>query len=187
MALKGIIFNKDAKGNPISVTIDLTLYQATFDKFFSEIISQNEPIEVLPPQQPFKGSQSVMAAITSARTFIGTKHVTGGTTKTGIDCSGLSSVAYGSAGLKLPRSSADQAKFGKPVGKNDLQPGDLVFFATDDSRPSIVTHVGLVTKSGVGGQAMMIHSSTSRGVVEEQLFSDYYTKRFLNAMRVVNS
>ncbi len=185
MAIKGIIFNKDAKGNPVSVTIDLALYQATFDKFFSEIMSQNEPIEVLPSQQPFKVSQSVMAAITAARTFIGTKHVIGGTAKTGIDCSGLSSVAYSSAGLKLPRSSADQAKFGKPVNKNDLQPGDLVFFATDDSRPTIVTHVGLVTKGGVGGQALMIHASTSRGVVEEQLFSDYYTKRFLNAMRVV--
>ena len=40
--MKGITFNKDAKGNPISVTIDLTLHQATFDKFFSQLICIDE-------------------------------------------------------------------------------------------------------------------------------------------------
>ena len=185
MAIKGITFNKDAKGNPISVTIDLTVHQATFDKFFNEVLTKSEPIEVLPSPQPYKVSDMIFSAIATARTFLGTKHVTGGTTKAGIDCSGLSSVSYGTVGLKIPRSSVEQAKYGKPIDKNNLQPGDLVFFATDDSRPTVVTHVGIVTKGGTGTQAFMIHASTSRGVVEEQLFSDYYTKRFLNAMRVV--
>lgn len=186
MSIKGITFNKDAKGNPISVTIDLALHQATFDKFFSELISKSQPNEVMPDAKTGNVSSKVMAAITTARTFLGTKHQIGGTTKAGIDCSGLSSVAYAGAGIKLPRSSADQAKIGKPVGRNDLQAGDLVFFATDDSRPSVVTHVGVVTKGSANGQqALMIHASTSRGVVEEILFSDYYTKRFLNAVRVV--
>jgi cell wall-associated NlpC family hydrolase len=183
MALKGITFNKDAKGNPISVTIDLTIHQAIFDKFFSEVLSQSEPTEVLNPIKPIKVSDAIMSAISTARTFLGTKHVTGGTSKTGIDCSGLSSTAYSAVGIKIPRSSVEQAKFGKPIKKEELQAGDLVFFATDDSRPNVVTHVGLVTKGG--GQALMIHASTSRGVVEEQLFSDYYSKRFLHAMRVV--
>lgn len=184
MSMQGITFNKDAKGNPISVTIDLRLHQALFDKFFSQLVANAQPQEEMPKQQPLKVSDAVMGAITSARTFIGTKHVQGGTTKAGIDCSGLSSTAYGTVGIKIPRSSAEQAKFGKPVNRNELQPGDLVFFATDDSRPKIVTHVGIVTRGGATGQ-LMIHASTSRGVVEEQLFSDYYNKRFLNAMRVV--
>jgi probable lipoprotein NlpC len=182
--MQGIVFNKDAKGNPISVTIDLRIHQALFDKFFSQVVANSQPQEDIPKQQPLKVSDAVMGAITTARNFLGTKHQIGGTSKAGIDCSGLSSVSFGSVGVKLPRSSADQAKFGKPVNKTDLQPGDLVFFATDDSRPKIVTHVGIVTRGGATGQ-LMIHASTSRGVVEEQLFSDYYSKRFLNAMRVV--
>ncbi len=182
--MQGIVFNKDAKGNPISVTIDLRIHQALFDKFFSEVVANNQPQEETPKQQPLRVSDAVMGAITSARTFLGTKHQIGGTTKAGIDCSGLSSVAFSTVGVKIPRSSVDQAKFGKPVGRNDLQPGDLVFFATDDSRPKVVTHVGIVTRGGATGQ-LMIHASTSRGVVEETLFSDYYNKRFLNAMRVV--
>ncbi len=185
MSIKGITFNKDVKGNPISVTIDLTLHQATFDKFFNELLTKSQPVEVAATIKTNKVSNTVMTAITTARTFLGTKHQIGGTTKAGIDCSGLSSVAYSGAGIKLPRSSAEQAKIGKIVTRAELQPGDLVFFATNDSQPTAITHVGLVTKGVAEGQPLMIHASTSRGVVEEQLFSDYYTKRFLRAVRVV--
>jgi probable lipoprotein NlpC len=184
MSVQGITFNKDDKGNIISATIDLRVHQALFDKFFSEVVAKNQPNVVEPVRKP-SPNELISGVLTTARTFLGTKHVIGGTTKAGIDCSGLSSTAYAAMGVKLPRSSGDQAKVGTAISRENLRAGDLVFFATDDSRPKVITHVGIVTQGADAGDAMMIHASTSRGVVEERLFSDYYTKRYLGAVRVV--
>ena len=59
----------------------------------------------------------------------------------GFDCSGLTMVCYRLNGLNLPRNSRAQFAAGKKVSKNDLRPGDLVFFATKGG--SRVTHVGM--------------------------------------------
>ncbi len=125
--------------------------------------------------------------ISTARTFIGTPYRYGGTTRSGMDCSGLLLNSFKAVEVNLPRSSEAQSKVGKEIKKmNDLEPGDLVFFATGRSRRAI-THVGLVTDVRSKDDIKFIHSSSSLGVVETNLFAEYYQKRYRGARRVLNT
>ncbi len=67
---------------------------------------------------------------------------------------------------------------------SDLEPGDLVFFATG-KRKKKVTHVGLVTDVRSKGDVKFIHASSSLGVVETNIYAEYYQKRFRGARRVI--
>ena len=124
----------------------------------------------------------IETAIATARSYTGTPYRYGGTSKRGMDCSGLLCVSYQSAGLTLPRTSEAQSKFGKPVKIDQLEPGDLVFFSRKRGRKKI-THVGMVTTVKKRDDIRFIHSSTKLGVVENNLLSDYYRGIFVKARR----
>lgn len=122
--------------------------------------------------------------IKTARTYMGTPYKWGGTTRTGVDCSGLTTNAYKSINITLPRQSVDQSNYGQKVKLKELQPGDLLFFATGKKKNEI-THVGLVTDVKGSDQVKFIHATTALGVVETNLKEDYYAKRFRGARRVI--
>ena len=122
--------------------------------------------------------------IATARTFTGTPYRYGGTSRSGMDCSGLLMNSFKAINFQLPRSSEAQSKVGKEIKMKDLEPGDLVFFATGKKKRKI-THVGLVTERRSSDNIKFIHASSSLGVVETNIFQEYYQKRFRGGRRVI--
>jgi probable lipoprotein NlpC len=127
----------------------------------------------------------VKEVIQAARAFTGTPYKWGGTTRAGMDCSGLTGNAFRAINLELPRTTDDQAILGEKVKLKNLIPGDLVFFATGKKKRDI-THVGIVTDIKARDNVKFIHASTTLGVVETNLYSDYYIKRFRIARRIID-
>ncbi len=121
------------------------------------------------------------SVLKEAYKFMGAPYKYGGTTKSGLDCSGLVINAFDAAGIQMPRISRDQAKEGKEIRLRDVQEGDLVFFNTSGSN---ISHVGIVEKVK-NGEVFFIHSSTSKGVIVSSIEETYWNKRFVKATRVL--
>jgi len=136
-----------------------------------------QPTEVSPDgeQRPLGGN----AVVEEAQRYLGAPYRNGGTSRNGIDCSGLSWAVYKSFGVALPRTSSAQSAFGAPVERGALRPGDLVFFRTGGS--STVSHVGIYT-----GDGEFIHASTQhRRVKFDRLDNKYFKRRYVTARRVL--
>lgn len=128
-----------------------------------------------------KTAPQAIELISLARSYTGVPYKPGGTTEDGMDCSGLLYKVCQTVGLSIPRISYQQAEIGEEIDLDDVQKGDFVFFSTAKSTNRI-SHVGLVTE--VNSQSILfIHSSTSKGVREDNLYSDYWKKAFAKATR----
>jgi hypothetical protein len=111
--------------------------------------------------------------------YFGTRYRYGGQTAKGFDCSGFVRFMYDKAfNMHLPRSSREMSAIGNKVGKDELQPGDLVFFQTHGQQ---INHVGIFI-----GNDTFIHSSLSKGITEDRLKQGYFDKRFAGAVRLLN-
>lgn len=108
--------------------------------------------------------------------LIGVKYRTAGTTTKGFDCSGFTMYVFNQFGVDLAHQSKAQAKEGTWVDKNDLIPGDLVFFNTDGKG---ISHVGIYL-----GNDEFIHSASNEGVVKNKLSEKYYKTRYVTARRI---
>lgn len=95
------------------------------------------------PTSP-KGKTIVSKIISKARTEIGKPYVYGAAGPNSFDCSGLVQYVYAAEGIKLPRTSEQQAKLGKAVSLNSLKPGDLLFWENNGD----AYHVAIYTGSG---------------------------------------
>ena len=115
------------------------------------------------------------AAINAAKTKLGDPYLWGGTGPDAYDCSGLTQFAYGQAGVALPRVAADQYNVGAHVGLADLEPGDLLFWATDLTDPSSIHHVAMYLGAG-----MMIAAPHTGDVVK---IEPVYMDGFIGATR----
>ncbi len=108
--------------------------------------------------------------------WFGTKYRMGGSTKSGIDCSALtSSLLLAVYGFAVPRTARQQYKATQHINKSDLKEGDLVFFNTHGG----VSHVGLYLDNDY-----FVHASSSEGVTISSLDDSYYSKRFICGGRV---
>lgn len=114
-----------------------------------------------------------------ANNWIGVKYRYGGTTRDGVDCSGLTMQIYDNAlNIKLPRNSDEQRQWCEPLGREQLGVGDLVFFSPKGSEGG-VNHVGIYL-----GNNKFVHASTSSGVMVSNLDEPYFTQRYHSSGRV---
>lgn len=102
------------------------------------------------------------------------------------DCSGFVYYCFGQYGIKLPRSSRDMFLVGQKVKKEDLQPGDLVFFSRGKLE---IGHVGIVIETNIDGNHnfRFIHSSTYKTNVRvDNSISPNYATRYKGARRIIS-
>jgi cell wall-associated NlpC family hydrolase len=126
-----------------------------------------------PIARPRAGRHSAETAIAVARRYLGVSYLWAGMSKYGIDCSGLTYVAFRAAGVTLPRDAADQARIGLPVGWRHLQRGDVVFFGRG-ARTNI-HHVGIYLGHGLVLHAP--HTGSQVHVTPLSAWSDYWGAR----------
>ena len=116
-----------------------------------------------------------------ARQQLGKPYIYGSTGMRGFDCSGLTYYLYGAHEMQLHRTASQQLQDGIIVSSDHMQVGDLVFFHESwDSYPA--SHVGIYV-----GNNRIIHASTSRGVVYDDLDTEWFARNFLCARRVVDT
>ncbi len=112
-----------------------------------------------------------------ANRWKGTPYRSAGTSRKGVDCSGLVLQLYKNVfDIRLPRLTKDQARAGIFVSRSRIRPGDLVFFRP----PNRKRHVGVYLGSGE-----FVHASSSRGVMISNINSPYWRKIFWKARRVL--
>lgn len=134
------------------------------------------------PIQPLLASRSGMPAVkdlsteivSTARKYVGTPYVWGGTTPSGFDCSGFVQYVFAQHGINLPRTSSEMYEMGTPV--SDPQAGDLVFFSTYEPG---VSHVGIYL-----GNGQFISSTSSSGVQIVSMDNPYWASRYIGARRI---
>ncbi|MAX69511.1 MAG: glycoside hydrolase [Flavobacteriaceae bacterium] len=131
-------------------------------------------------KKPSKDAESI---VKFAKTFTGTRYKYGGTTKKGMDCSGLIYTSFKEHNISLPRSTSGLRSYGDWVDLKEVNVGDLVFFATNKNSRS-VNHVGIVTDVRPGN-VEFIHASTSRGVMISSIAEKYWYFAFVQARRVL--
>jgi len=124
---------------------------------------------------PIRMSPAEVAAA-KARTFVGTPYRYGGTGPDGFDCSGLVYYSFLQAGVRVPRTSADQYRATRSVPLSDAHAGDLVFFRLEDK----VSHVGIYL-----GNAKFVHAPSHGGTVRiESLDNEYFSRHLVRAGRL---
>lgn len=120
----------------------------------------------------------------AAEDYLGTPYkYAGQKPSSGFDCSGFTSYVLRQYKVKLSPASAEQAKQGRSVPVDNVQPADLIFFGENNKK---ISHVALVVTRSKKG-IVCIHSTTSRGVIMENIStSSYWKPKILFARDVVS-
>lgn len=127
-----------------------------------------------PPEQP-------SGMVERALSWLGVRYRFGGQDeKKGVDCAGLVRRVFGSFAIDLPRTAAAQFKQGCIVERDELQPGDLVFFRNTYKKG--ISHVGIY----IGNGEFVHAASRRRSVVVDRLETPYFSKHFAGGRRIMN-
>lgn len=104
----------------------------------------------------------------------------GGVSRQGIDCSGFVQLTFIQRfAINLPRTTRKLSQIGTKISRQQLLPGDLVFFKTGWGFSENSLHVGIYS-----GQHHFIHASTSHGVIRSSLNNSYWRKKYWQSRRI---
>jgi cell wall-associated NlpC family hydrolase len=117
--------------------------------------------------------------IDTAASMLGQPYRFGGAAPGGFDCSGLVVYAAAGAGIQVPRTAHEQFRFGKPIARSELQPGDLVFMHLAHKE----LHVGIL----IDGERFIHAPSTGGHVRIDSLGTPPYARGYLSARRIINA
>ncbi|MCF0193758.1 MAG: C40 family peptidase [Bacteroidaceae bacterium] len=121
--------------------------------------------------------------VRTAKKYLGCGYGAGQRGPNRFDCSGLTSWVYETEGIEISRSSRSQYMEGVAVTAEELQPGDLVFFARG-SDPGSIYHVGMVVEADGRGGFKFIHSANT-GVCVTSSSDAYYARHYYGARRIL--
>lgn len=119
-----------------------------------------------------------------ATSFIGTRYRLGSKGPNTFDCSGFTSYVYGQNNIAIGGSSRDQYARNIPIRREEMQPGDLVFFTSPNSGRN-VGHVGIILDyDPIENTFTFIHASTKNGVKISSSTDGNYSRRYIGVRRV---
>ena len=147
--------------------------------YYVNCADDSDHIRVLQGMTQAEYEEAIRMLLEEAASHIGTPYVYGGAGPRGFDCSGYVMYVFRQIGISLNRTCTTQLCSGQVVEKEDLLPGDLVFFQGTYGGPSLVSHIGIYT-----GNGRFLHAS-SRGIQYDDLDSSYYSSHYLTARRVL--
>jgi len=143
-----------------------------------ETHSSNPVVKETPLIQSNYTGEDIVA---KAENYLGVPYLWGGFTPMGFDCSGLVQYVYKQLGISLERTTYYQVHQGVIVDRNDLKPGDLIFFTTNDDDPNDISHVGIYK-----GNDLFIQAPKPGDYVRvSNLNSAYYSNRYYVAKRII--
>lgn len=119
-----------------------------------------------------------------AKDLLGISYSYGAKGPSSFDCSGFTVYVFKNFGLHLPATAAMQSQYGQERQTKDVQKADLLFFRGTAREEERVGHVGIVV-ANENGSVSFIHSSTSRGVVIDNLDQPHFKIRYLGARNVL--
>ncbi|EAR00526.1 C40 family peptidase [Maribacter sp. HTCC2170] len=146
-------------------------------------IAEDSTLVNIQPKENIKTNSKANDIINTALTFSGVRYKYGGTTKKGMDCSGLLYVSFKEHDVSIPRVSHEMANKGKRIRVNQVEKGDLLFFKTT-RRGKKINHVGMVV-TVENNEIKFIHASSSRGVIVSSLREGYWNYAFVKATRIL--
>jgi lipoprotein Spr len=174
--LKGVEQLKNLRKNLINMSLGLA-------------ITLTAGLSVVPTSAFAASATSMQTAsqiIATGKQFMNVPYVFGGDTPSGFDCQGFMKYIFGQYNISLPSGARSQSKVGTPVSRDQLQPGDLVFFSTasNDRKYSDayhkIGHVGVYI-----GNGQVLHTYGSPGVTISNMNSGWWSNHFITARRVL--
>ena len=146
------------------------------------MMAQEAPVKAVSGETIKVPCERIDSVIAFSKTKLGCKYKYAASGPDVFDCSGFVMFVYGHFGVELPHGSSSQYLLGRKVKRQDIRPGDLLFF----NRSKGIGHAAMVTNVDSMGRVTFIHASTYRtGVKYDRLESEHYANTFVGARRIL--